>query len=130
MKKTYDILFTHVDYLAPDMTLRRDGTIAIRDGIIAGFEGRPEEAEIVLPGERLLVLPGFTDGHIHTSQQLIKGRLLDEKPIIWKRVNVPLTFGTHLHFAGRMTQTRMRYSVQDCKALFLKAMTMSPSLLL
>ena len=89
MKKTYDILFTHVDYLAPDMTLRRDGTIAIRDGIIAGFEGRPEEAEIVLPGERLLVLPGFTDGHIHTSQQLLKGRLLDEKPIIWKRVNVP-----------------------------------------
>ena len=89
MKKAYDILFTHVDYLAPDMTLRQDETIAIRDGIIVGFEGQPEEAETVLPGERLLVLPGFTDGHIHTSQQLLKGRLLDEKPIIWKRVNVP-----------------------------------------
>ena len=89
MKKIYDILITHADYLAPDMTIKKDRTIAIRDGIIAGFEGSPEEAETVLPGERLLFMPGLTDGHIHTSQQLLKGRLLDEKPIIWKRVNVP-----------------------------------------
>lgn len=89
MKKIYDILITHADYLAPDMTIQRDQTIAVRGGVIAGFEGRPEEAETVLPGENLLFMPGLTDGHIHTSQQLLKGRLLDTKPIIWKRVNVP-----------------------------------------
>ena len=89
MKKLYDILITHADYLAPDITIRKDQTIAIRDGVIAGFEGLPEEAETVLPGAHLLVMPGLTDGHIHTSQQLLKGRLLDTKPVIWKRVNVP-----------------------------------------
>ena len=89
MKKKYDILFTHVDYLAPDMTVRRDQTIAVRDGVIAGFAGEPEKADTVLPGAHLFVMPGLTDAHIHTSQQLLKGRLLDEKPIIWKRVNVP-----------------------------------------
>lgn len=35
------------------------------------------------------VMPGLTDGHIHTSQQLLRGKLLDEKPVIWKRINVP-----------------------------------------
>ena len=49
MKKIYDILITHADYLAPDMTVRKDQTIAIRDGVIAGFEGLPGEAETVLP---------------------------------------------------------------------------------
>lgn len=89
MDKIYDILITHADYLAPDMTVRKDQTIAIKDGVVAGFEGDPKEAETVLPGKDLLFMPGLTDGHIHTSQQLLKGRLLDEKPIIWKRVNVP-----------------------------------------
>ena len=89
MQKIYDILITHADYLAPDMTIQKDQTIAISGGVIAGFEGRPEEAETVLLGENLLFMPGLTDGHIHTSQQLLKGRLLDTKPIIWKRVNVP-----------------------------------------
>ena len=89
MQKIYDILITHADYLAPDMTIKKDQTIAISGGVIAGFEGRPEEAETVLSGENLLFMPGLTDGHIHTSQQLLKGRLLDTKPIIWKRVNVP-----------------------------------------
>ena len=89
MKKRFDILIPRADCLAPDMTIRENVTIAIRDGRIAAFSGLPEEAETVLPGDHLLVMPGLTDGHIHTSQQLLKGRLLDEKPVIWKRVNVP-----------------------------------------
>ncbi len=87
--KKYDILFTNVDCLLPDMTIRHGTDLAIRDGRIAGFAGSPAEAETVLPGEHLLVMPGLTDAHIHTSQQLLRGRLLDEKPIIWKRVNLP-----------------------------------------
>ena len=34
-------------------------------------------------------MPGFTDSHMHTGQQLLKGLVLDAKPIIWTRVMLP-----------------------------------------
>ena len=89
MKKRYDILITDAACLMPDMHIEKDMTVAVKDGIIAAFEGEKKDAETVLSGKDLLFMPGLTDGHIHTSQQLLKGRLLDEKPVIWKRVNVP-----------------------------------------
>ena len=49
-------------------------------------------------------MPGLIDGHLHTSQQLLRGRLLDEKPVIWKRVNVP--------FESRLTPETSRLSAQ------------------
>lgn len=48
--------------------------------------------------------PGLIDGHLHTSQQLLRGRLLDEKPVIWKRVNVP--------FESRLDPETSRLSAQ------------------
>ena len=72
MKKKHDILITHADYLAEDMSIQKDQTIAIQNGVISGFAGDPEDAETVISGEHLLFLPGLTDGHIHTSQQLLK----------------------------------------------------------
>lgn len=86
----YDILITDTRYLAPDMTIK-EGTIAIKDGRYAALLGKSEIAEAakVIHGGGLLWMPGLTDGHTHTSQQLLRGRLLDEKPVIWKRVNVP-----------------------------------------
>ncbi|MBQ9421180.1 MAG: amidohydrolase family protein [Lachnospiraceae bacterium] len=100
----YDILLKDIDYLRPDMTVAKGCTIAILDGKIAGIfdPGGTEEncakpeADTVITGSRLFAMPGITDAHIHTSQQLLRGRLLDEKPVIWKRVNVP--------FESRLTE--------------------------
>ena len=92
----YDILISHVDYLTPQMTIEKDASIAIADGVIKSFSGDPSQAQTVIDGSGLFVMPGLTDAHIHTSQQLLRGRLLDEKPVIWKRVNVP--------FESRLTE--------------------------
>jgi len=36
-----------------------------------------------------LAMPGFIDGHTHTSQQLLRGVISDEYPIIYRRFNMP-----------------------------------------
>lgn len=87
-----DILLTGARYLVPDMTVVSDKTIAISNGRILEITdsgAQDYQADTVLSGKHLLWMPGLVDGHIHTSQQLLRGRLLDEKPVIWKRVNVP-----------------------------------------
>lgn len=87
-----DILLTGARYLAPDMTVVSGKTIAISKGRILEITDsgtRDYQADTVISGKHLLWMPGLVDGHIHTSQQLLRGRLLDEKPVIWKRVNVP-----------------------------------------
>ena len=87
-----DLLLTNARYLAPDMTVVSGKAIAVKDGRILDItdqEGCAYQADTVLSGSWLLWMPGLVDGHLHTSQQLLRGRLLDEKPVIWKRVNVP-----------------------------------------
>lgn len=34
-------------------------------------------------------MPGPEDGHMHTGQQLLKGAVLDELPMIWTRIMLP-----------------------------------------
>ncbi|MDO4315820.1 MAG: amidohydrolase family protein [Oscillospiraceae bacterium] len=87
-----DILLSDVRYLAPDMTIVSGKSIAVSGGHILDIVDAGDQtyqAGTVLPGKHLLWMPGLVDGHTHTSQQLLRGRLLDEKPVIWKRVNVP-----------------------------------------
>lgn len=102
-----DLLIRNARYLAPDMTIRTNQDIAISDGRIAGIADTAQEAfeaAQTISDSRLLWMPGMFDGHIHTSQQLLRGRLLDEKPVIWKRVNVP--------FESRLTEETSRLSAQ------------------
>ena len=87
-----DLLLTNARYLAPDMTVVSGKAIALRDGRILDIVSQDAcayQGDTVLSGSQLLWMPGLVDGHLHTSQQLLRGRLLDEKPVIWKRVNVP-----------------------------------------
>ncbi len=92
-----DLLLKDCSYLTPEMTILTHKTIAISEGTILDIVDASDQSyqgRTVLEGEHLLWMPGLIDGHIHTSQQLLRGRLLDEKPVIWKRVNVP--FESHL----------------------------------
>lgn len=102
-----DLLLTNSRYLAPDMTVVSGKSIAIRDGRILDIvdqDACPYRADTILTGPDLLWMPGLVDGHLHTSQQLLRGRLLDEKPVIWKRVNVP--------FESRLDEESSRLSAQ------------------
>ena len=105
MEKPYDILLKHADYLTPEMTVGQ-ADIALADGKIAAVlpSGSGAPALEVTESAHRLWMPGLVDGHIHTSQQLLRGRLLDEKPVIWKRVNVP--------FECRLTPDSSRLSAQ------------------
>lgn len=47
------------------------------------------ENEEILDGTNLLVTPGLCDAHTHIGQQLLKGKVLDAKGIIWKDIMLP-----------------------------------------
>lgn len=102
-----DLLLTNARYLAPDMTLVSGKAIALREGRVLDIVDQAQCAyrgDAVLDGRDLLWMPGLVDGHLHTSQQLLRGRLLDEKPVIWKRVNVP--------FESRLDEESSRLSAE------------------
>ena len=102
-----DLLLTGARYLSPDMTVVSGKAIAIQNGVILDVVDQDQcsyQADTVLSGSHLLWMPGLVDGHLHTSQQLLRGRLLDEKPVIWKRVNVP--------FESRLDEASSRLSAQ------------------
>lgn len=88
--KTCDILIQNVTYLDREIVPRTAPCLCIQGGRIVhiGPEEGWQGAE-TLDGAGHIWMPGLVDGHTHTSQQLLRGRLLDEKPVIWKRINVP-----------------------------------------
>lgn len=112
--KTCDILIRNGRVLKPDMTVAKKQFIAIKNSRIVetGDENllsdRPEQeqytAQAVIDDSRILWMPGLTDAHLHTSQQFLKGSLLDERPVIWKRINVP--------FEASLTEETMALSAR------------------
>lgn len=105
--KICDILITNVSYLDENIQVKKADCIVIKDGIIShigkNFGWTSKE---VFNGNGLLWMPGLVDGHTHTSQQLLRGRLLDEKPVIWKRINVP--------FEASLTEETSELSASLC----------------
>lgn len=89
-----DILIRHAMVLSPDMTIKKNQLIAISEGKLLNIKADGDDVPYVatkqtFEDDHLLWMPGLTDGHIHTSQQFLRGRLLDVRPVVWKRVNVP-----------------------------------------
>ena len=58
----------------------------------------------LLNGRGKLLMPGLADCHMHTGQQLLKGRVLDELPMIWTRIMLP--------FESTLTPETMRLSAE------------------
>lgn len=82
--------------------------ISIQDGMILGVcphNGTDYEAADQISGRDMLFMPGLTDCHMHTGQQLLKGQVLDEEPIIWTRVMLP--------FESTLTPEKMRLSAES-----------------
>lgn len=104
--KDCDILIKNARVLKPDMTIASNQFIAVKDSKIAetGDGEGQYRAKTVIGDGHILWMPGLTDGHVHTSQQFLKGSLLDEKPVIWKRINVP--------FEASLTEETMALSAR------------------
>lgn len=117
--KYADLLLRNARYLDENGQIQSGKTIVIRHGRIEAIldENAGWTAERTLEGGSLLWLPGLVDGHTHTSQQFLRGRLLDEKPVIWKRINVP--------FESKLTEEDSRFSALNCALEMIKNGTTS-----
>ena len=86
----------NVRVLRPDMTVEKAQTVECENGYITcirpyvnGEEKEKSESGEWICGEGKLLMPGLCDSHMHTGQQLLKGRILDELPMIWTRIMLP-----------------------------------------
>ena len=89
-----DILIQGCRVLQPDMTISGTCSVAIDKTMICKIGPEAElaqefEAEEALDGRGKLLMPGLVDGHTHTCQQLLRGRVSDEYPMVWTRFLVP-----------------------------------------
>lgn len=85
-----------VSVLQPDKKIKKAQTVEVSEGRIKsvrdytpGEEKRSEKVTEILDGSGKLLMPGLCDCHMHTGQQLLKGRILDELPMIWTRIMLP-----------------------------------------
>lgn len=89
-----DILIKDCIRLKPDMSISGTCSVVIKDTKIAKILENEEDiaewaADEVLDGRGKLLMPGLVDGHTHTCQQLLRGRVSDEYPMVWTRFLVP-----------------------------------------
>ena len=94
MKKHADLLIRHADYLDGSFELQQGNSIAVTDGKIEKIGSLDELKEAytftrTIDGSGCVYLPGLVDAHMHTGQQLLKGKVLDAMPMIWTRIMLP-----------------------------------------
>ena len=104
-----DLLLMNVDFLDENWERVRGRDIVIRDGVIVEIRKHGDsetvyEANETVDGGEMLYLPGFIDSHMHTGQQLLRGRVLDAMPMIWKRIMLP--------FESTLNEEKMRLSAE------------------
>ena len=112
----YDLLLKNTMILNPDGNVTEGQYLAIKDRRIARITADviPDSmAAQVLDCTGKLTMPGMVDGHTHTSQQLLRGRLADEYPMIWTRFLVP--FESTLH-SDDVYYSALLYCIQAIKA--------------
>lgn len=113
-----DLLIKGADVLINSGELRENVDIAIADGRILAVDAdlvKQYEAGETINGRYKLFMPGLVDSHMHTGQQLLKGLVLDAKPIIWTRVMLP--------FESTLTPEKMRLSAQAAALEMIKSGT-------
>lgn len=66
-------------------------------------------------GTGMLFMPGLIDSHMHTGQQLLRGRVLDELPMIWTRIMLP--------FESTLTEKKMELSAKIAALEMIKSGT-------
>ena len=90
----FDLLIRNCHVLQPDLSVLRNAIIGIHGSKIVMIEPEQQvnesyEAKEVLDGKGKLAIPGLIDCHTHASQQLLRGSVVDELPMVWTRILVP-----------------------------------------
>jgi len=106
---TCDILILNCCMLDKDGFVKTDMAVAVGGSVIlevlASIQAAAKyTAAEIIDAHGNLLLPGFIDGHTHTCQQLLRGRITDEYPMIWTRFLVP--------FESSLTHRDVRISSQ------------------
>lgn len=85
------IVITDCALLKPDLTIVYDQDVVIEDDKITAIRDAGQVAmdATIIKGDGKLVMPGLVDAHTHVCQQLLRGRTLDEYPMVWARILVP-----------------------------------------
>lgn len=113
-----DLLIKNAIVMTDYETVEYGMDIAVSDGritAVAKSGAREFCAEKTISGEEKLFMPGLIDSHMHTGQQLLKGLVLDAKPIIWTRVMLP--------FESTLTPEKMKLSAQAAALEMIKSGT-------
>lgn len=116
--QTCDLMIKDGTVLLNFEELKEHMDIAVSDGkIIETGEGlwKRYRASENISGQGKLFMPGLIDSHMHTGQQLLRGLVLDAKPIIWTRVMLP--------FESTLTPEKMRLSAQSAALEMIKCGT-------
>ncbi|OLN28567.1 amidohydrolase [Desulfosporosinus metallidurans] len=89
--KKYDLIVRNCSCLRSDLMVESSKDIGITNGIIADIadSGTDISGDTIVDGQGKLVIPGLVDGHTHVCQQFLRGRTLDEFPMIWARILIP-----------------------------------------
>ncbi len=116
--KTCELLIKNTTALLPNMTLQSGSAIAVDGGEIIGMgdTARMEtayRAKETLDGSGKVAMPGLVEAHTHTCQQLLRGRITDEPPMIWVRFLVP--------FESALEPEDVYWSAMLCCAEMIKA---------
>jgi 5-methylthioadenosine/S-adenosylhomocysteine deaminase len=113
----YDIVIHDAMMLTPDFETVEHFSLAVKDGRIARVAPAAELAEAeaaeTIDGRGKLVMPGMVDAHMHSCQQLLRGSLADEFPMIWVRFLVP--------FEAALTEEDVYWSALLCFLQEIKA---------
>lgn len=81
-------------------TIIRNGAVAVRGDRIAWIGGADDAASRFIPSSRIggdgqIAMPGMIDGHVHTGQQLLRGKIAEfarrgqVKIPVWKNYYIP-----------------------------------------
>ena len=113
-----DLLIENCYIVTPFFTLSENASIAIAGNRIIDIGSGEVFSAKYQPKQRLngtdkLAMPGMYDCHTHTVQQLLKGAVIDEPPIIWRRILVP--YESTMTTEDRYHAARL-YCIQALKA--------------
>jgi 5-methylthioadenosine/S-adenosylhomocysteine deaminase len=90
----FDLIIRNCRVLQPDFSVVNGAAICVQNDRIVKIETNPAlanaiQAKVTLDGTNKLAMPGLVDGHTHAAQQLLRGSVTDEMPMIWTRILVP-----------------------------------------
>ena len=87
----HDLLVRNASVLNPDMSISAHKDVFVDGNTISSIAdtSAASEASKIIDGTGKLVMPGFVDSHTHLCQTLLRGRTIEEWPMIWTRFLIP-----------------------------------------